>query len=315
FYKAIGQFDSALLHHEQYLNFQDSLFRNGQQEEIHRLEVVHQTEQMQREILEWQQKAEIEGLKVRQRNLGILLLLGLFAVLGGWLIFRNRHRLLREQFHRLQAEQRLLRSQTNPHFFFHALSGIQQFILQEKDLNQSIRYLSRFARLMRKVLEQSRTEEISLSEELETLEHYLQLQQLRYDQKFTYEITVDPIIDPDWCQIPPLLLQPIVENAIEHGLAPKDGPGHLQILIREQVNGLTFIVEDNGVGRGHKATSTPATRKSLATQIIQERLDLLRHQFGSAQVASLEVQDLTDAQQQPAGTLVTLRLPTLDSDQ
>jgi tetratricopeptide (TPR) repeat protein/two-component sensor histidine kinase len=309
FYKELGQFEAALAHHEAFRSMQDSIFQGDQKQEIQRLEVIFETEKMKAEVEQWRQKAEIESLKVRQRNLGILLLLICFAAIGAWVFFRNRHRLLREQYHRLQTEQRLLRSQTNPHFFFHALSGIQQFILQAKDLNQSIRYLSRFARLMRSILEQSRTEQICLSEELETLEHYLQLQQLRYDGKFSYHMEVDPILDPEMCLIPPLLLQPIVENAIEHGLAPKVGGGHLSILVREQSSGLLLVVEDDGVGRPQPTTNPAPGRHSLATTIILERLELIGLQSDHAQQASLEITDLKDETDKAIGTRVELRLP------
>ena len=303
FYEAMGQGMDALRHHQAYQAWQDSLFAAEQQLAIQRLEVAYETEKTEAELLRWRQVAQIEALRVRQRNLGILLLLAVFGVLGGWLFFRHRNRLLAEQLQRLETEQRLRRSQTNPHFFFHALNGIQQYILLEPDPGKAVRYLSRLARLMREVLLYSRSDFIRLDQELHTLTTYIELQQLRYPGQFSYELAVAPDLEPELWTVPPLLLQPMVENAIEHGLAPRSGPGHLRLAAAAEGDTLRLEVEDDGVGR---EAAPSGEGMSLATQLIRERLSLLQQQgLGTGE---LLITDLHDGAGQPAGTRVRLRL-------
>ena len=161
---------------------------------------------------------------------------------------------------------------------------------------------------MRNTLESSQTEFIPLTTEIESLENYLQLQQLRYNFSFDYHIAIDQTLNPQQYSIPPMLLQPVVENAIEHGLVRKKDSGKLTLTFHRNPEKLTVTVEDNGVGRGFP-TKNPRSEShtSLATQLIQERLALLEKQF--QQEAYMNIVDMKDSLDNPLGTRVIFQLP------
>ncbi len=258
------------------------------------------------------QQKEIALLKVNQQNerrkftIMSLLGLGLFALILGWLFFRQRQ--LQHKKAQLLLEQRLLRSQMKPHFIFNALSSIQGFILKNDNKTAGI-YLAKFSRLIRMVLENSRREYVPLAEEVTSLENYLDLQQLRFPEKFAYEIKVDEQIDQEEMAIPPLIAQPFIENAIEHGIQHIEGKGFLIIRFKWEKEGLQFQLEDNGVGRAQaailKAERIP--HQSLSTQITKERLQIYQHK--TQQNFNLEIKDKLNNQQQIIGTRVFIQLP------
>jgi len=172
---------------------------------------------------------------------GSLLFLGLF------LLQRNKNSKLKFEREKLRLEQKMLRTQMNPHFIFNALTAIQNTLLDGDPLKSST-YLSRFAKLVRQNFEFVNKKFITLEEDLDALKNYIETQQLRFEDKFDYEIRVDAEIDTTFVKIPPMLLQPFVENAIEHGLKPNREKGLLQILISEKGEFTCFKVLDNGIG-------------------------------------------------------------------
>ncbi len=198
----------------------------------------------------------------------------------------------------IENELKALRAQMNPHFIFNALNAIQDFTLQN-DKPKANYYLVQFAKLMRGLLENSRKSIISLQQELQFLELYLEIEMVRFENKFAYTITIDNQIEPDLSYIPSMILQPFVENAINHGLAPAPNGGILKLTIEKHGDSIKCIIEDNGVGRSHKKTSTHESTGILTTE---SRLRLL-NQPGTN---SITVTDLTDTQGNPAGTKVEL---------
>lgn len=198
-----------------------------------------------------------------------------------------------------------LRSVMNPHFIFNALNSIQFFIAQN-DRKNAINYLSTFSRLVRGILTHSVSNKISLREEIEQLENYIALEQIRFEDKFDYTISIDPNIDLDSIDIPPLLIQPYVENAILHGLYNKESKGLLSIIIlKEDDEAILVEVRDNGVGRtiaqALRARNFP-THKSMGTSLTEERLKLINAQYK----VSFEIIDLMDETGQPSGTSVKI---------
>lgn len=204
-----------------------------------------------------------------------------------------------------------LRSQMNPHFIFNALNSVQQYILRG-NITEANRYLSKFSRLQRQVLNHSDQDFIPLEKELEILHLYLELEQLRFEGSFTCEVIVDPDIDTDEIKIPPMIVQPFVENAIWHGLMPKQGERHLQItFMLPDDNMLLCTVKDNGIGREAaariKSNSQPLhTSKGLS--LVYDRLAILRQQYG--QVFNAQINDLKDITGLAEGTEVTLHIHT-----
>src|SRR3569833_882638 len=141
-----------------------------------------------------------------------------------------------------------LRTQLNPHFIFNSLNSIGDYIARHDKETADI-YLSRFARLMRMILENSEYENISLADDLKALELYIQLEALRLGQKLLYHIEVDDDIDPELTLVPPMLLQPFVENSIWHGISPKNGSGCIYIRVKMNAGMVEYTVEDEGIGR------------------------------------------------------------------
>jgi ligand-binding sensor domain-containing protein len=208
-------------------------------------------------------------------------------------------------------ELKALRAQMNPHFLFNSLNSIQHYILNNKG-EEAVFYLNRFAKLMRMILNNSEKTTVTLNEEINALKIYIDLEKMRFSSLFDYEITIDEKLDPDYEQIPTMLLQPYVENAILHGLVPKDAPGILKISFFIKDNFIYATIEDNGIGRKKAAEIKNQSRKnhaSLGMKITNDRLRLLSH----VQQLSYTVNftDLYDAKGLATGTLVEIKWPIL----
>ncbi len=174
-----------------------------------------------------------------------------------------------------EAEQKVLRSQMNPHFIFNVLNSIQSYIL-ENNSEDAVRFLGKFSQLIRKVLQHSKSPTISLADELSALELYLQLEKFRLSQGLVYEIIIDTAIQPEKTLIPPIIFQPIVENAIWHGIAPCKRKGTILINIQKKGNIIVCTIEDNGMGIIPKKKDTK--HESIGLTNIKERLSHFAHQ-------------------------------------
>jgi len=244
-----------------------------------------------------------------------LLLCILLVVLVFWLLFRSRIQSLRKKaaLHQQLAEleAKALRAQMNPHFIFNSLNAIQECIITEKT-DTAFEYLSKFSRLLRLVLNNSERAFIPLSSELEMLHLYLSLETLRFRQCFTYRIDVDEGIDPEEVQVPSLLIQPYVENALWHGLRMKEGEKKLAIRFFLTARELNIEVEDNGIGRERaaqiKSQKLGADQfESKGTALSQQRIDILNRQYAAK--AAISTIDLRDGSFMPSGTRVVITLP------
>lgn len=220
-------------------------------------------------------------------------------------ISRERTGRLRLENAVLELEQKALRLQMNPHFIFNTLNSIQGLIAR-KDEKTARLYLSKFGRLMRLTLENSREEMISLDQELEALQYFLDLEAFTHDSKFTTEMDVQ--VDAEEWMVPPLLIQPFAENAIIHGLLPRDQPGRLLVTCQERNNHLEIRVSDNGIGRAASAARNQdrAGHRSTGLQVTRERLELLKK--GGEKFESVVFVDLEEGGQ-PVGTEVVIRVP------
>lgn len=209
-----------------------------------------------------------------------------------------------------KVELKALRSQMNPHFIFNSLNSIQHYIFNSKS-DEAIKYLSKFARLVRIILNNSDKPTVTVGEDLEALKLYLELEQMRFEEKFTYEIIIDDSVDEDYDIMPPLLMQPYVENAILHGLNPMDVKGKLTIMLNSKNNFLICTIMDNGIGREKSAEikrTMPFIRhKSLGMKITEDRLKILNEINRSR--LSVIITDLKDENNNPTGTKVELFVP------
>ncbi len=241
----------------------------------------------------------------------VLVLIGL-VWLGASYFLRRKQKIAAEkaETERRIAELRLsaLRAQMNPHFIFNAINSIQHFVLQN-DSEQAYNYLAKFSRLIRLVLEQSQSESISLDQELKMLDLYIELEQLRFERPFTYNIEVDAELRELNIKIPGMLVQPFIENAIWHGLLPKkNGEAHISISFRKKTGFAEITVEDNGVGRKASAElkHKDGVRRSYGLQITEERLRLAEHKYSDQ--PEIEIVDLEDANGNATGTRVVINI-------
>ncbi|HWY34461.1 MAG TPA: histidine kinase, partial [Nitrosopumilaceae archaeon] len=206
-------------------------------------------------------------------------------------------------------ELKALRSQMNPHFMFNSLNSIQHFILTHKE-DEAVFYLNKFARLMRMILNNSEKSSITIREEVDALTLYLELEQMRFQNKFTYDIKIDEKIDIDYEHVPAMLIQPYCENAILHGLTPKKEPGTLFVEMKLQDRYLICSITDNGIGREKSAelkSHRSKDHKSMGMKITQDRLRLLNNVDQSD--LSLQVIDLKDDKGLSLGTKVDIFIP------
>jgi ligand-binding sensor domain-containing protein len=210
-----------------------------------------------------------------------------------------------------ELEMHALRAQMNPHFIFNSLNSINRFILQN-DKSQASRYLTKFSRLIRLILQNSQTPLTTLEGELESLELYLSLEALRFNHHFAYKISVANDVDVLMLRMPPLILQPYVENAIWHGLMHKDQKGQLDIDISRENRQLYFKITDNGVGRenARSLSSKSATKyKSMGHSITASRIAHLQ-KIQNVE-CTVTINDLVDGNGTAAGTEVIIKIPVL----
>ena len=205
----------------------------------------------------------------------------------------------------LQSRMKLLSSQMNPHFIFNALSSIQEFVLTN-ETDRVINYLSEFAGLMRQNLENSLVPYITLAEELRFLETYLRLEKTRFNEAFKYDITVD-VNEPNCIMIPPMIIQPYLENAIIHGLRTVNRKGELTLGITEKDNRILCEITDNGIGREMAKKLQPKRHKSVSMSNIEARLELLNLDTNMIEF-DVKVEDIFESGR-PSGTCVYLCFP------
>ena len=268
---------------------------------------------------------ELEQEKVLESRTRNALAFGLFitAVLGATLLWANRrlitsnqelktkNDLIKEATHKIQAtEMAALRAQMNPHFIFNCLNSIQFFTAQN-NTDKASDYLTKFSRLIRLVLENSKSDKVTLANELETLKLYIEMEAMRFQQKVQYSILIDGLIDTESVQIPPLLLQPFVENAIWHGLMHKEEGGTVTVSVQQpQPDCLRVQITDDGVGRAKAAEykSKSATKsKSLGMKLTADRIELINQLYQTQ--THITITDLTNATGQPTGTRVIIEIP------
>lgn len=240
----------------------------------------------------------------------LLYLLSLIAIVWGIIKWREYNFKEKLSFEKRisEVEMQALRAQMNPHFIFNSLHSINKYVLDNDKENASV-YLSKFSKLMRMILENSREQEVTLESDLAALKLYMELEALRFQNSFDFLITLDENMDSENTLIAPLLLQPFVENAILHGIREKE-KGFIKIEIKRDGGIMRCLIEDNGIGLEHLvATETGMSikRKSFGMKITKERLKIIE-QLKQVKT-SIEVTDLKDAENNACGLRIELQLP------
>lgn len=302
----------------------------NQKQEIQELKLSQQKEAIALQMLESETKdrkikiAEQENqIKEREINqqkfIKNIIIVGFIVLFLFILLLFNNYRvrmhrkndkekyLLQNQLIEMKLEA--LRSQMNPHFIFNALNSINRYIIRNSKETAS-EYLIKFSKLVRSILENSKSKTITLEKEIEAVKLYVDLELLRFDNKFDFKVNIDESINKEASQIPPLVLQPFVENAIWHGLMKKMDRGQITIDIKSKdINTLFIAIEDNGVGReaANQNNSTLHEKgKSFGMQITEERINALNNKKNT-----IKIIDLYDSEKNALGTRVEFELATL----
>ncbi len=235
----------------------------------------------------------------------IYLLLALAALLGIVIfIFYLRQQKLKHNQIIMETEQRLNRARMNPHFFFNALTSLQSFALRENDGKSLASNISKFSHIMRETLESSYKEYVTIEQEIEFLNEYLEIQKIRFPKKFTYKIEAREDLEIDELLIPSMILQPFVENSIEHGFAGLEQDGHVDVFFKKDKTEILIEISDNGKGLS-TAQKIPNEHISRASQIIKDRIYLLNIKLKTKARFSI------DNQADGSGVLVKIFLPIM----
>ncbi len=309
-YEALNENKKALTYLKTAETYKDSIINEENLRHLVAVETLQNLEQTKNQLKLLNNKTELQNklIAFQKKTLVGSFILAFIIIIIAILSFRQIK--LRSKYNNILMQQRLLRTQMNPHFIFNALSAIQVYIL-ENDMEKSSQFLSGFASLMRQVLRSSEYEYVPLEEENKMLGYYLELQSLRFVYPFNYQIDTLDNIDIKDILIPPMLTQPFVENAIEHGIKSLGDKGKIEIRFFRQNSSLLIEIEDNGIGlkASQKASSIGSKHESMAIKITNERLDVIKKM--TRKKASLKIIDKQDYNPGNSGVLVQLKLPII----
>ena len=238
----------------------------------------------------------------------ILIITALFLIQGR---LKARQRIEDMNLTISELTQKNLRQQMNPHFIFNTLNSIQYYVFKNDKISSN-NYMTKFAKLIRMTLENSRFTSIPIKEEIEALSLYLELESLRFKGKFDWEINVDEEIDTLLYKMPTMLIQPFVENSIGHGLMHKEGKGHVSVDLKLDDEVILCTIEDNGIGRDRARAikkQKEDSHNSLGTTITESRIRLVNSLYG--QNMKVIYTDLKDENGNPLGTRVQISVPVM----
>jgi len=320
-YAELGQGNKAIESYKAYVALVDELYRIKENEINKVIDISKKLSDNQNRIVMMEQDKQLYDIQIQsmekdqllttksnkyQRNFIILLFIIVSLLI--FALFSAYQRIRIQKKHNLFLDLKSLRAQMNPHFIFNALNSVNSFISKNDELNAN-KYLARFSRLIRSILENSDHDFIPLSNEIELLQSYLELENIRFADKFKYSFEVDKNINPDEFRIPPMLIQPYIENAVWHGLRYKEKDGFLKVEIKKEESQLKVEVIDNGIGRAKSQelkTENQKKNKSKGIMNTKKRLEILNKLY--KQNIELNIEDINDKQE---GTKVTLLIPDI----
>lgn len=313
-YKEKKDYKQAMEYLQLYVAQKDSLVNDNTKRELmqsamkydyEKKEAVARVEQEKKDAIR-NEELEKRATQVKLYISLCILIVILFVAVFLQMRSKRKTEKLQMENSMMELEQKALRLQMNPHFIFNALNSIQGFI-SENNASAARKYLSKFARLMRLIMENSARKTVSLQDEIDVLSNYLDLTALRFPDKFRFSISVEEGIDTSACEIPPMLLQPFVENAVLHGLAAKESDGQIRISFRKKQEMIVCTIEDNGQGRQKAMERKQHSHKSTGMLVTEERLRAFGEQ--NEVKTTLEIIDLFDTFENACGTRVILGIP------
>lgn len=318
-YDRAGNMDSSLVYFRIYRAAADSLFSDNNKRNV----IIKEAEWMiKRKEIENNLLTEMSALQSRQLAIknGLLFAVIIVLILAAVIVFfiqksgnlkkKRNEASFRQKI--AETQMQALRAQMNPHFIFNSLTSIENFIMRnDKELASD--YLNKFAKLIRMILDSSTTELVRFSKDIEALELYIELEQVRFNNKFTYQSVIDPSLIGNDYNVPPLLIQPFVENAIIHGLAPSTNYNlHLSVSAQAEDDYILYTVEDNGIGRKqsdeYKQLNKPL-HKSRGMNITEKRISIFNKQKNAD--GEVVITDLYNEAGEPSGTKVQVRIKAI----
>ncbi len=301
-YTELARYKEAFVWNDSLRNFENRLRDRDVRARIAELETKYETEKNKHTISILKAKNEFYNQQIRFAVLLIIILIAVIIIV----VYVWRMNKLKSEFREARLKQSLLRSQMNPHFIFNSLSSIQQLILTNKNKEASF-YLTRFSSIARIVLEYSTRESITLDKEIEFLTDYIEIEKMRSGKGFEFQVIYSDNLETEFIEIPPMAIQPFVENAIKHGLRSKESGGLLKLIFKDKGDVLEVMVEDNGIGIHHAQQNERKEHKSMAMNIFEMRRQLLQKQFKK----KLDIKFYDLSEEGKTGTRVIILLPIL----
>ncbi|HSW67999.1 MAG TPA: tetratricopeptide repeat protein, partial [Bacteroidales bacterium] len=306
-YSKAGNFQRAYEHQVEYTRLNNQIY-DVNSRLISEIEARYELEKHKQQLDAVIKESEINELQLRKSQMivyGVSVLLLTIIIIALLLVRQNRLNMRQKV---INLEQKLFRSQMNPHFIYNALGAIQSF-MYKRETAEAGKYLSNFAKLMRLVLNNSRAEYVTLENEIQTLGYYIELQRMRFDNKFDYQFEVDSKINPSVICIPPMLAQPLIENSVEHGIQHLSTKGLISIRFKLNNGTVLFEIEDNGIGiaKSKKIHKSHNDHESLAISITEERLRLLNRKHSNK--IQLKISECQNALGETVGTRITFNIP------
>ena len=312
-YKDAGVLRDAMNHLTAAMSYKDSILNETKVRELQNLQIKHEVYVKDQEISTQELELKLLNANLRlgeKRQLYLLAITLMLLFSASMLYFRystkrksnqllaEKNELISKQNEEIEImnkelEKRMLRAQMNPHFIFNSLNSIQHFITN-KDEQSALTYLSKFSKLLRQILESSINANLILHQEIELLKIYVELESLRFDESFKYDFKIDNSLDLYQHEVPMLLVQPYIENAILHGLMPKPGKKQLTIRFDDLEKYVRITIEDNGVGY---SAPKEVSRPSRGSAVTAQRIDALK-QFTDQKLLTIDSSD--------SGTKVTI---------
>lgn len=303
-------FRKANEHKDLYIAYSDSVMNEEKMKAIEELSVKFETKEIAYKNQQLEQKVNEQHYTIVRNLFWLYGSLSIAAIILLIAVFYTRQNKLKINMQRMELEQQQYRAQMNPHFIFNCMNSIQHYIVHN-DVKQANKFLSQFAGLMRRTLDINTGHFITVEEEMNYLDNYLQLEQMRFDEKFSYKIICADEIGRTQVLLPTMMLQPFAENAIQHGLRYlPDNSGLLTISFQKEHNMLVCTIDDNGIGREAAKNfkkQSGTTHQSQGMLLIEKKLSVLNNIHKTN--AAVAVTDKTDANGKAAGTTVVLKFP------
>ena len=302
----LKNYDAAFFWNDSLRTAESRLRDEDIRQSLEDLEAKYETEKKEQkiELLSAENKLKNQRINAGFGVVGALMILILL------IIYISNIRKKQAQLKQNILQQQVLRAQMNPHFIFNVLGSIQNFMLQN-DTRKASNFLTLFASLTRATLNNSAAETISLTDEISMLKNYIELEQMRKGNKFDYEINSDQDLETDFIQIPPMLIQPFIENSIKHGFHSLDRTGMLRVQITYKIDWVEFVIEDNGNGIQQKSEGTKK-HQSMAMTIFEKRRKLIQQKHKKD--FKFEMLNLNDTNPALTGVKITIDIPILNND-